>query len=55
VHELAAWHDWISFAMRALAEGDTALPQRPATVEVDSLVRIARQIELMAGAMTRLA
>jgi uncharacterized membrane protein YccC len=50
----AAWHDWIAGAMRALAAGDTALQPRPATKEVDSLVRIARQIELMAGALERL-
>jgi uncharacterized membrane protein YccC len=50
----AAWHDWISGAMRALAAGETVLKPRPATAEADSLVRIARQIELMAGAMTRL-
>jgi hypothetical protein len=40
--------------MRALAAGDIALKPRPATREVDSLVRIARQIELMAGALERL-
>ncbi len=50
----AAWHDWIAGAMRALAAGDTALRPRPATKEADSLVRIARQIELMAGALERL-
>jgi len=51
---LGAWRDWISGAMRALAAGDSRLTPRPDTAEVDSLVRIARQIELMAGAMTRL-
>ncbi len=50
----AAWHDWIAGAMRALAAGDITLKPRPATREVDSLVRIARQIELMAGALERL-
>ncbi len=50
----AAWHDWIAGKMRALAVGETVLPPRPATKEVDSLVRIARQIELMAGALDRL-
>jgi hypothetical protein len=39
--------------MRALAAGETVLKPRPAVTEVDSLVRIARQIELMAGAMVR--
>ncbi|MGA3401775.1 MAG: FUSC family protein [Acetobacteraceae bacterium] len=52
---LAAWRDWIGGAMRALAAGETALPPRPAVPEADSLVRIARQIELMAGAMARMA
>jgi uncharacterized membrane protein YccC len=51
---LAAWHDWIGGAMRALAAGQTALQPRPAVIEADSPVRIARQIELMAGAMQRL-
>ncbi len=51
---MSAWRDWISGTMQALANGETMLPPRPATAEVDSLVRIARQIELMAGAMTRL-
>ena len=52
---LAAWRDWIGGAMRALAAGETALPPRPDVPEADLLVRIARQIELMAGAMARLA
>lgn len=52
--ELAAWRDWINGAMQTLARGETVVPPRPATAEVDSLVRIARQIELMAGAMARL-
>jgi uncharacterized membrane protein YccC len=52
---LAAWHDWIGSAMRVLAAGETALPPRPVVAEADSPVRIARQIELMAGAMERLA
>jgi hypothetical protein len=50
----AAWHDWIAGAMPALAAAETVLKPRPATNEVDSLVRIARQIELMAGALERL-
>jgi uncharacterized membrane protein YccC len=52
---LAAWRDWIGGAMRALAAGQTALQPRPAVAEADSLVRIARQVELMDGAMVRLA
>ncbi|HEY2619083.1 MAG TPA: FUSC family protein [Acetobacteraceae bacterium] len=53
--ELAGWRDWIGDAMRALAAGETSLPPRPATGEADSLLRVARQIELMGGAMGRLA
>ncbi len=52
---LAAWHDWIGAAMRALAAGETTLPPRPDVAEADSLVRIARQIELMAGTLQPLA
>jgi uncharacterized membrane protein YccC len=52
---LDAWRDWIGGAMRALAAGDTALPPRPTVAEADSLVRIARQIELMAGTILPLA
>ena len=51
---LAAWRGWIGGAMQALAAGTTALKPRPSTAEVDSLLRIARQIELMAGSMERL-
>jgi uncharacterized membrane protein YccC len=51
---LGAWRDWISGAMQSLAAGDARLTPRPDTAEVDSLVRIARQIGLMAGAITRL-
>jgi len=51
---LAAWRDWIGGAMRTLAAGETVVPPRPGVAEADSLVRIARQIELMAGAMVRL-
>ena len=40
-------------AMKTLAAGQTALPPRPAVAEADALVRIARQIELMAGRWDR--
>jgi uncharacterized membrane protein YccC len=52
---LAAWHDWIGGATRALAVGETTLPPRPSVAEADPLVRIARQIELMAGTIQPLA
>ena len=51
---LAAWRDWTGVSTRALAAGKTVLKPRPMVAEADSLVRIARQIELMAGAMERL-
>ena len=51
---LHAWRDWIGGGMRLLAEGQAALPPRPETASVDALRRLARQMELMAGAMVRL-
>jgi uncharacterized membrane protein YccC len=50
---LRAWSDWISTAMRCLADGETRLPARPAGAPSDAVARIARQIELMAGALAR--
>jgi uncharacterized membrane protein YccC len=51
---LRIWRDWVGEAMRQLAAGNTDLPPRPTGAETDGLRRIARQIELMAGAMERL-
>ncbi|MGD0109409.1 MAG: FUSC family protein [Rhodopila sp.] len=51
---LRVWRDWIGTSMRLLASGKTDLPPRPAGKENDALARIARQIELMTGAMERL-
>jgi uncharacterized membrane protein YccC len=51
---LRAWRDWIVNAMRALAEGRTALPPRPEIGDADALRRLARQTELIAGALARL-
>ena len=51
---LQAWRKWVTASLRALASGSTTLLPRPAGVEAETLVRIARQIELMAGAMRRL-
>jgi uncharacterized membrane protein YccC len=51
---LRIWRDWIGGAMRSLASGNTDLPPRPSGPENDALSRIARQIELMSGAMERL-
>ena len=51
---LRAWRDWVTGSLRALASGGTTLLPRPTGAEAEVLVRIARQIELMAGAMRRL-
>jgi hypothetical protein len=51
---LRIWRDWISAAMRTLASGSTELPPRPTGAEHDALTRIARQIDLLSGAMGRL-
>jgi hypothetical protein len=40
--------------MRRLAAGETVLPLRPDDAGIDALGRIARQIELMAGAVQRI-
>lgn len=61
-HDRAAWEgwrDWIATTTGLLARGEAALPPRPdlprGDLDADALVRIARQIELSAGAMARLA
>jgi uncharacterized membrane protein YccC len=51
------WRDWIAANMWALADGATSLTPRPqagAAPLVDSLGRILRQIDLMAGALARI-
>ena len=50
---LAEWRAWVVGAMHTLAAGTTTLPARPATAGSDAIMRIARQIELMAGALAR--
>jgi uncharacterized membrane protein YccC len=51
---LRIWRDWVGESMRRLAAGTTELSPRPANTEAYALGRIARQIELMAGAIQRL-
>nr|WP_294525125.1 FUSC family protein [uncultured Rhodopila sp.] len=51
---LRIWRDWIGGSLRLLASGQTDLPPRPEGGETESLARLARQIELMAGAVGRL-
>ncbi len=52
------WRDWIDTASSQLAEGRADLPPRPPVpagdADGDSLARIARQLELAAGALGRL-
>ncbi len=50
---LTDWRTWLSSATHALAAGATTLPPRPATQADNAILRIARQIELMAGALGR--
>jgi len=52
-----AWRHWIVGSLEALATGGTAPPPRPPDAPgpgAQSLARIARQIELMAGTIERL-
>jgi uncharacterized membrane protein YccC len=51
---LRVWRDWVAGSLRSLAAGKTDLSARPTGAETDALARIARQIELMSGAMGRL-
>jgi uncharacterized membrane protein YccC len=52
-----AWREWIDAATARMAEGETGLPKRPPLPKGDpdgeSLARIARQLELAAGALPR--
>ncbi len=54
-----SWRGWIAQAMRALPSGRAELPPRlqldAAEAATDALLRVARQIELIAGAMQRIA
>jgi uncharacterized membrane protein YccC len=51
---LAAWRTWVGGATADLAAGRGEVAPRPEVAGVDALLRIARQIELIAGAMERL-
>jgi len=55
VATLPVWRTWIGQSMRALAEGTTTLQPRPTQPAGDAVARIARQIELMEGALARVA
>jgi uncharacterized membrane protein YccC len=51
--ELAAWRDWLKLAFQALAAGTMLPPGQPEHEPGSAMARIARQIELMDGAMRR--
>jgi uncharacterized membrane protein YccC len=51
---LRVWREWVASSMNLLATGETDLASRPDARDNAALGRIARQIELMAGAMERL-
>lgn len=52
--KIRIWRDWVAGSLRLLANGQTDLPPRPENTGIEALGRIARQIELMAGAADRL-
>ncbi len=53
------WRDWIAPAMQALASGTPELPAKPSLGSLepaaDAMLRIVRQVELIAGALRRIA
>jgi uncharacterized membrane protein YccC len=51
---LRRWGDWITAGLDAVAAGHSTLSERPAQPETDAILRLARQVELMAGAVERL-
>ena len=51
--ELAAWRDWLRLAFRALVDGTGLPPGQPRHEPSSAMARIARQIELMDGALQR--
>lgn len=54
VEALEAWRGWIAEGLAIVAAGRSALPSRPTAAANDAVLRIARQVELMAGAVERL-
>ncbi|SEC75875.1 Uncharacterized membrane protein YccC [Rhizobiales bacterium GAS188] len=48
-----AWGDWIADAFTRLAQGEKPMAPRPPKVELESLGRIARQIELLEAVLRR--
>ena len=49
------WRGWVAGSLAELAAGKADLAPRPSGTETDAFGRIARQIELMAGSIGRLA
>lgn len=52
---LQAWGAWIARGLAAVAAGQSALAPRPEGAASDAILRLARQVELMAGVVERLA
>ncbi|MFO1120081.1 MAG: hypothetical protein U1E38_08335 [Rhodospirillales bacterium] len=50
-----SWRSWIGGTLDAFAAGEAAPPPRPEGASLESLSRIARQIELLQPPLTRLA
>lgn len=51
---LRDWRTWIGGTLRSLAAGDATPAVRPAASGSDSLLRLARQLELVAGVVQRI-
>ncbi|MBN8928593.1 MAG: hypothetical protein BGO51_04600 [Rhodospirillales bacterium 69-11] len=51
---LAGWGAWIVAGLEHVGSGDPALPPRPELPGTDAILRLARQVDLMAGVVARL-
>jgi len=52
---LMLWRDWIGRSLRAMADGHAVTDPHPDGAVPDALARLARQIELMDGAVRRIS
>jgi len=52
---LTLWRDWIGRSLRAMADGRAVADPHPDGAVPDALARLARQIELMDGAVRRIS
>jgi uncharacterized membrane protein YccC len=51
---LREWGDWITDGLAAVAAGQSAMAPRPQVAANDAILRLARQVDLMAGTVERL-